>query len=453
MNGFRSMLKSRFPHQHRLHFTAFGARNHHSSSNRFNSAFPFVAGLLVGATVVTTIRVSIAHTANGWGDWAGWSKPSEKVEDGNENDEAKDPPMRPKRKDKTRTIGPGFIADAVEDVMDSVVNITVEIDTLNLFGKKTLVSSGSGFAVTADGKFLTNAHVVYDDAEGGNVIITDNEGVQYPGVVHSIDFLSDLAVVQVLPDPETGTTRTWKPVKFGNNTNLRPGDWVVSIGSPFGLHGTVTAGIVSSRRRKNTEIGGRDSRVEYIQTDCVVHSGSSGGPLLNLDGEVVGINTTRAESEGISFAIRADNAKDIIHQLVNRGRVVRSWLGLRMVSLSPQVVQQLKSQDTVYDGLPHIDSGVLVTAVFPRSPAAECGLSEGDVIDRVDDTPVRSTHEILQRIGYRVGEPIFFHIKRVLPLEMDWDGRVRRYETIELDVKLTPEELLPHHDDHVQFLG
>ncbi|KAJ1547254.1 hypothetical protein HK096_003791 [Nowakowskiella sp. JEL0078] len=131
-----------------------------------------------------------------------------------------------------------------------------------------------------------------------------------------MDLLSDLAVVKIVHDDED-PHRIWKPVKFGKNDNLRclllhlsifqilmvatsrPGDWVISIGNPLRLNGTVTAGIVSARRRKNTEIGGLDSSVEYIQTDCVIHTGSSGGPLINLEGEVIGINTKRAEEEGI----------------------------------------------------------------------------------------------------------------------------------------------------------
>ena len=143
-----------------------------------------------------------------------------------------------------------------------------------------------------------------------------------------MDTLSDLAIIKLKSTSETQRIR-WKVAPICKNSNERLGDWVVAIGSPFGLTNTVTAGIISCKKRKNTEIGGGadDSRVHYIQTDCVVHSGSSGGPLINLNGEVIGITTTRAESEGITFAIRMDNVIEIISQLIKKGKVVRPFLG------------------------------------------------------------------------------------------------------------------------------
>ncbi|KAJ3113776.1 Serine protease htra2, mitochondrial, partial [Nowakowskiella sp. JEL0407] len=349
-----------------------------------------------------------------------------------------------------KSFGAGFISDAVELVMDSVVNITVESDVSNLFSKKTFVSSGSGFVISKDGMFLTNAHVVSEFEPGSELVITDSNGVQYNGALYSIDLLSDLAVVQVVEGSRNEPKKVWKPVKFGRNTNLRPGDWVISIGCPFGLQGTVTAGIISSRRRKNTEIGGKDSRVEYIQTDCVVHTGSSGGPLINLDGEVIGINTTRAEGEGISFAIRADNALGIIDQLLNKGHVVRPWIGVKMVSLTDKVKQQLKanSEGEENDLLSYERLPVVVT----RSPAYLSGLEVGDVIIAVNGIGVNSSREILQQIGFKVGEPVMLKIKRAVPLDMDWDGRVRRYETITTDIRLTPEELdVEMYGDRAEF--
>ena len=141
--------------------------------------------------------------------------------------------------------------------------------------------------------------------------ITTSNGCNYDGYVHSLDALSDLAIVKFTKPRDAALN--WPRVQFGiflNNIiqnelgtsiNARPGDWVIAIGSPFGLNNTVTAGVISSLRRRASEIGTKDSRVDYIQTDCVVHSGSSGGPLINLEGQVIGINTTRAESEGIRY--------------------------------------------------------------------------------------------------------------------------------------------------------
>ncbi|KAJ2988157.1 hypothetical protein HDV02_005727, partial [Globomyces sp. JEL0801] len=221
--------------------------------------------------------------------------------------------------------------------------------------------------------------------------------------------------------------------------HIRPGDWVIAIGCPFGLQNTVTCGIVSSRNRKSNEIGGQDYRVRYLQTDCVVHSGSSGGPLVNLDGKVIGINTTRAESEGISFAIRIDSTFDMIQQLLRQGKVMRPYLGLQMISLSPNVWKQLTSKQTAH--LPKIGQGVLVTKVLPQSPAEQAGLEEGDVITAYGDTQITSSQELLGHIGLSIGTPLTLTIKRNSPLEVDWDGRVLRYETVEMQIHVKAVEL------------
>ncbi|KAI8892350.1 trypsin-like cysteine/serine peptidase domain-containing protein [Globomyces pollinis-pini] len=253
-----------------------------------------------------------------------------------------------------------FIADATEKVLDSVVNISVVNETSKLFSSKTIISSGSGFFIDKSGSILTNAHVVADVSTDTKVTVTTSDGVEYKAFVYSLDVLSDLAILKL----HTTIPTKFNPVTFGSLEHIRPGDWVIAIGCPFGLQNTVTCGIVSSRNRKSNEIGGQDYRVRYLQTDCVVHSGSSGGPLVNLDGKVIGINTTRAESEGISFAIRIDSTFDMIQQLLRQGKVMRPYLGLQMISLSPNVWKQLTSKQTAH--LPKIGQGVLVTKVtFP----------------------------------------------------------------------------------------
>ncbi|KAJ3056626.1 hypothetical protein HK097_005550 [Rhizophlyctis rosea] len=230
------------------------------------------------------------------------------------------------------------------------------------------------------------------------------------------------------------------------NPNLRPGDWVCAVGSPFGLSNTVTAGVISSQNRKYTDIGGRESRVEYIQTDCVVHSGSSGGPLINLDGEVIGINTTRAEKEGITFAIRVDKAIELIEQLRHKGKIVRPWLGMQMITLTPHVWEQLQSSQS-YENIPQLDSGVLISSLVPDSPASKAGILEGDVITCVQNNPVRNTQEILKVMGFKVGKPVKFRIHRSIPLEIDWDGRAHRFEHQVLELAITPEELDVHQHE------
>ncbi|KAJ3013671.1 Serine protease htra2, mitochondrial [Thoreauomyces humboldtii] len=367
-----------------------------------------------------------------------------------------------------------FIADAVEKAMGAVVNISVETETSTLLHKNSLISSGSGFFIDADGSILTNAHVVTDMGPGGTLTVTTSDGAHYPGRIHSLDTLSDLAVVKIAPrtrapsDPPTtsgtASATSWPVLQMSTNIDLRRGDWVVAIGSPFGLHNTVTAGVVSSHRRRSDEIGylgvpGPNTTehhqsdahpVEYIQTDCVVHEGSSGGPLLNLDGDVVGINTTRAESEGISFAIRADNAMELVHQLNTQGRVVRPFLGARMVSLSAHVRQQLRDQvpsrpshgRSAHATPPsiHQDHGVLVTTVLPDAPCARAGMMDGDVVVAVNGRPCHSTRELYAGVGSEMKEAIF-SVRRNVPLDMDWDGRSTRWETLELEIGVKPEEL------------
>ncbi|KAJ3148728.1 Serine protease htra2, mitochondrial [Geranomyces variabilis] len=347
-----------------------------------------------------------------------------------------------------KAIHPGhnntFIADAVEKAMGAVVNISIETETSSLMREKTLVTSGSGFFIDANGSILTNAHVVTDMASGSTLTVTTTDGVHHEGFIHSLDTLSDLAVVKIKPRPGDAP-KGWPVLKMSSNISLRTGDWVVAIGSPFGLHNTVTAGVVSSARRRQDELGpGRsaaDVRVEYIQTDCVVHEGSSGGPLINLDGEVVGINTTRADSEGISFAIRADNAMDLVHQLHTQGRVVRPWLGCRMVSLTSQVRQQIRDQGPMTKSIPRSASGgVIVTAVFDGSPCANAGILEGDVIVAVNGRAVRSSREVFTNMGLKIHEPVVFTVKRSVALDMDWDGRSRKWETQTVDIPVTPQE-------------
>jgi S1-C subfamily serine protease len=187
--------------------------------------------------------------------------------------------------------------------------------------------------------------------------------------------LADLAIVKPLQKGK------FKRVLFGSNTNTRPGDFVVAIGCPLGLQNTITAGVVSALQRDSNEIGRKDNRVQYIQTDLVVHSGSSGGPLVNMDGRVIGINTTRAESEGISFAIRVDTAMEMIKMLQVKGKITRPFLGIHTKSLNPSFFSQL-NEETKHQILPGT-VGVLVTKVQKFTPAEKSGFLEGDIITKV----------------------------------------------------------------------
>ncbi|KAI8818499.1 trypsin-like cysteine/serine peptidase domain-containing protein [Fimicolochytrium jonesii] len=345
-----------------------------------------------------------------------------------------------KDKDKDKGRGHSFIADAVEGAAGSVVNICVVTETSSMLSKESLATSGSGFFIDEDGSILTNAHVVCDMSDGSKLTVTATDGTEYDGYIHSMDTMSDLAVVKIRPRPGD-VPRKWPVLKLSTNINLRLGDWVIAIGSPFGLQNTVTAGVVSSIRRAKDEIGAASSdvRVEYIQTDCVIHEGSSGGPLVNLDGEVVGINTTRAAGEGISFAIRADNALDLIHQLHNEGRIVRPWLGCRMVTLTRDIQTQLREENQ-WAYLPPATSGVIITAMVPDSPSSRGGLAEGDVITAVNGKPVHSSQEVYKHMGLKIHEPVTFRVARSVPLDIDWDGRSQRWEVQQLDLVVRPDE-------------
>ncbi|KAJ3076431.1 Serine protease htra2, mitochondrial [Podochytrium sp. JEL0797] len=323
-----------------------------------------------------------------------------------------------------------FVADAVEKVLDSVVNIMLETEVRHLFSSKIICSRGSGFFITSDGKILTNAHVVEDFTDSSKIFVTMTDGREFPARIHAVDFLSDLAILQLI-DPTN--TIECKPVVLGSNTPLRAGEWVVSIGNPMGLQNTITAGVVSSQRRKSIEIGGLDSRVEYLQTDCVIHSGSSGGPLINLDGEVV-------DMEGISFAIKVDHAKEMIIQLVDLGRIVRPWLGFGMVSLSPYVWQQLRA-GTRKESLPQTETGVLITSIDADSPAWKAGCMEGDVIVEVNGVPIHSASKLLKIIGLQVDDPVKLLIKRIVLRDSE---NPNTWEPVDVVVDIHPQEYQSH---------
>ncbi len=224
-------------------------------------------------------------------------------------------------------------------------------------------SLGSGFVIDAEKKLIiTNNHVVRD-AEEVRVTFHDDETVS--AEVIGRDEKTDLAVLKV------DTEKKLTAIKFGNSDVLRVGDWVVAIGNPFGLGGTVTAGIISARAR-DINSGPYD---DYLQTDASINRGNSGGPMFNLKGEVIGINTAifspSGGSVGIGFAIPSSLAKPVIDQIVSFGRTRRGWIGVRIQTVTPEIAESL--------GLPHA-SGALVASITPKGPAEAAGLQPGDVI-------------------------------------------------------------------------
>ncbi len=224
-------------------------------------------------------------------------------------------------------------------------------------------SLGSGFIIDAKkGLIVTNNHVIRDSDK---VRVTLHDDTTLDAKIIGVDEKTDLAVLQVSPKA------SMRDVKFGDSDKMRVGDWVLAIGNPFGLGGTVTSGIISARQR-DINSGPYD---DFIQTDASINRGNSGGPMFNLKGEVIGINTAifspSGGSVGIGFAIPAQLASPVIEQIVKFGRTRRGWIGVRIQTVTEEIAQSL--------GLPKME-GALVASVAAKSPAEEAGIQSGDII-------------------------------------------------------------------------
>lgn len=266
----------------------------------------------------------------------------------------------------------------VEDVQPSVVSIKVEVKR---WGRVVGRGGGSGFVVGKDGYILTNHHVI--DA-GDSPVVKFYNGREYDAEVVGSDASTDVALLKI--DAEG---LDLKPLKIGTTKDLKVGQWVLAFGAPFNLEHTVTAGIVSAKGRG--EVGSQ--YVPFIQTDVAINRGNSGGPLINLDGEVVGINSMIFNpmiSSGLSFSIPIDLADNVRKQLVKDGKVNRGFLG---VSFGP--IDQDKADAF---GLTDVE-GALVTRVLPGRAAAEAGIKVGDVVTKVDGKAVRKAQDLPFYIG------------------------------------------------------
>lgn len=247
--------------------------------------------------------------------------------------------------------------------------------------------TGSGFVLSEDGQILTNAHVV-DGAD--RVTVTFKDGRTLEGQVMGTDPVTDVAVVKV-------EANNLPVVTIGDADGLRPGEWAIAIGNPLGLDNTVTTGIISATGRTSSQIGVPDKRVDFIQTDAAINPGNSGGPLLNSRGQVIGVNTAIIQNaQGIGFAIPINKAQAIADQLIADGRVDHPYLGIQMVSITPEVKEQLQaSQGPTVEA----ESGVLVVNIVPGSPAARAGLQAGDVIQTIGGESVADPSSVQQAVG------------------------------------------------------
>jgi serine protease Do len=295
---------------------------------------------------------------------------------------------------------PAGFADLVAKVRPSVISVRVKIESSAVQsrddgddgaapsmdpngmprGRQIMIGQGSGFFVSADGYAVTNNHVV-DNAE--SVDVTTGDGTIYNAKVIGTDQKTDLALIKV------DGTSNFPFIEFAGKAP-RVGDWAVAVGNPFGLGGTVTAGIVSASGRDIGE-GPYD---DFIQLDAPINKGNSGGPSFDVDGKVMGVNTAiyspSGGSVGIGFAIPADTARAVIAQLKSKGAVTRGWIGVH--------TQTLDSDLAVGLGLPKTE-GALVDDSQRGGPAAKAGVAAGDVITALDGAPLKDSRELARKIG------------------------------------------------------
>tara|TARA_A100001388_G_scaffold71547_1_gene50723 strand:- start:818 stop:1885 length:1068 start_codon:yes stop_codon:yes gene_type:complete len=236
-------------------------------------------------------------------------------------------------------------------------------------------SQGSGF-IFADGLVITNAHVVNGSDK---VIVGLNNGEKLQGKLIGQDIFTDLALVKI------EGKGPWPKAKLGDSSKIKVGDWAIAVGNPFGLENTVTLGIISNLKRNVTQLGIYDKKLELIQTDAAINPGNSGGPLLNSNGEVIGINTLirSGPGAGLSFAIPINKAKEIAYQLINNGKVIHPMIGISLID---------------ENNIETNNKSVKVGYVVPNSPADKSGIKVNDIIIKVGDENIETSSDVIRKI-------------------------------------------------------
>lgn len=312
-------------------------------------------------------------------------------------------------------VGPSVVRiDAARQVEDNLPESLEQPFFRRFFGQEMPIpkehierGTGSGFILSPDGQVLTNAHVV----QGSNEVkVTLKDGQVLTGKVLGIDQMTDVAVIKI-------EAQNLPTVTLGEAEKLNPGEWAIAIGNPLGLDNTVTVGIISALGRSSSEVGVPDKRVRFIQTDAAINPGNSGGPLLNAKGEVIGINTAiRADAQGLGFAIPIETAQRVAQQLLTKGKAEHPYLGIHMVTLSPQLKEQLKEEQNQENPFPFEiteDKGVLVVRVVTDSPADQAGFQPGDVIQQVGEETVETANDVQEKVEMsEIGAPLSVEIKR-----------------------------------------
>ncbi len=342
---------------------------------------------------------------------------------------------------------PASFADLAERLMPSVVNIsTLQTvvtnsnpfpfqfppgspfeDMFKEFGtpqERKSSALGSGFIIDEKGVVVTNNHVI-QDAE--DIIVRVNGDKEFKAKVIGADPLSDIAVLQL------DTKEKFVPVKFGDSDKARIGDWVIAIGNPFGLGGTVTSGIISARNRSI----GLSRYEDYIQTDASINSGNSGGPLFDMNGDVIGINTAilgRSGSIGIGFSIPSNSAKIVIDQLIEFGETKRGWLGVRIQDVTQEIADVEKLDEP---------RGALVASVAENSPSAKAGIKAGDIIIEFNGVKINQMKELpaivaKTKVGTNVKVKIWRNKKELIKNVLL--GRLETSEEFKVTEKSSPIE-------------
>ncbi len=318
---------------------------------------------------------------------------------------------------------PFSFADLVEHVGPAVVTITVEEEVqpqanplqnlppglrqyFDPFGNgggaqqpapqpRKAISAGSGFIIAKDGLIVTNNHVV----DGGKKITVQlRDGTKYEASLVGADAATDVAVIRIKAN------KPLPSVEFGDDGNLRVGDWVVAVGNPFGLSNTVTAGIVSSTGR---DIGS-GPYTDFIQIDAPINRGNSGGPTFDLHGKVIGMNSMifspSGGSVGIGFAIPASTIQNVVDQLLAHGHVTRGWLGVQIQSITPEIAASLGTDEL---------KGAIVANVVPDSPASHAGLRQGDIVTALNGKGIEDSRELTRRVAVlQAGAHAVFTVNR-----------------------------------------
>ena len=349
---------------------------------------------------------------------------------------------------------PSSFADLAEKLMPSVVNISTTTtittqtnpfpfqfppgspfeDMFKEFGapqERKSSALGSGFIIDEKGIVITNNHVI-QGAE--DIIVRVNGDKEFKAEVIGADPLSDIAVLKLK------TNEKFKPVKFGDSDKARIGDWVIAIGNPFGLGGTVTSGIISARNRSI----GLSRYEDYIQTDASINSGNSGGPLFDMNGDVIGINTAilgRSGSIGIGFSIPSNNAKIVIDQLIEFGETKRGWLGVRIQDVTQEIADVEKLDKP---------RGALVASVAENSPSDKAGVKAGDIIlefngERIEEMKQLPMIVARTEVGKKVKVKIWRNKKEIIK-----DITLGRLETSE-DFKVA-EKNKPQNEQEIENL-